>query len=337
MIKIYENYSLKNLNTFNINVRADFFVAPVSEAEVQEIIFESKFKNIPKLILGGGSNILFTRNFNGLIIHPQLKGINIESETKDYVIIKVGAAEIWDEFVKWSVERNFGGIENLSLIPGNVGACPVQNIGAYGVEVKDSIYEVHTIDLHTCKSRKFSNSDCKFNYRDSIFKNQLKNQYLITDVYFKLSKKSTFNIAYGNILKELEKFESISLKTIRQAVINIREAKLPDPKETPNAGSFFKNPRVSKQKYQELIKQFPNIVAYPINENYLKLAAGWLIDQSGLKGKSLYRAGVHKNQALVLVNLANASGKEVLELANLVKTTVFKNFGISLDFEVNIY
>lgn len=337
MIKTHQNYSLKNLNTFKVDVCTDYYVAPNSINEILNVISELKFKNIPKLILGGGSNLLFTQNFKGLIIHPQIKGINIETETEKYVIVKVGAAEIWDELVKWSVEQAYGGIENLSLIPGSVGASPVQNIGAYGVEVQDTIYEVHAIELDTGKHSIFNNEECKFNYRDSIFKNELKNQYLITDVYFRLSKKPSFILEYGNIQKELENFENICLKTIRQAVINIREAKLPDPKETPNAGSFFKNPIVSRQKYQKLIKQFPNIVSYPIDDNHVKLAAGWLIDHLGLKGKSSGQASVHKNQALVLVNLDNASGKEILELAKLVKDTVSHNFGVNLDFEVNIY
>ncbi len=337
MIETYQNYSLRNLNSFKVDVYTDYYAAPKSLAEIQEVILDTKYKNIPKLVLGGGSNMLFTTNFKGLIIHPQIKGISIETETEDYVIVKVGAAEIWDEFVNWGVNHNLGGIENLSLIPGSVGASPVQNIGAYGVEVKDTIYKVNTIELSTGKPRVFSDKMCKFNYRNSIFKNELKNQYLITSVYFRLSKKPSYIIDYGNIQEEIKKFNKLNLKTIRQAIINIREAKLPDPESIPNAGSFFKNPAVSHKKHQELIKKFPDMVSYPIDKNHVKLAAGWLIDHIGLKGKSLGQAGVHKNQALVLVNLDNASGMEILELAKLVRDTVFSNFDVNLDFEVNIY
>ena len=337
MIDTYKNYSLKSLNSFKIDVYTDYYVAPKSLAEIQEVILDTKYKNVPKLVLGGGSNMLFTTNFKGLIIHPQLKGISIEDETDDHIIVKVGAAEIWDEFVNWAVNHNLGGIENLSLIPGFVGASPVQNIGAYGIEVKDSIYKVNTVELSTGKPRVFSNKMCKFNYRNSIFKNELKNQYLITSVYFRLSKKPSYILDYGDIREELKNYEKINLKTIREAVINIRETKLPDPDSIPNAGSFFKNPVVSHKKYQELMKKFPGIVSYPVDKNRVKLATGWLIDHLGLKGKSFGNAGVHKNQALVLINLGDAQGEEILHLAKHIKESILNNFGVDLAFEVNIY
>ncbi|MEN8121509.1 MAG: UDP-N-acetylmuramate dehydrogenase [Bacteroidota bacterium] len=337
MTKIYEKYSLKELNSFKVDVYTDYYVAPKSLADIREVISDNKYEDIPKLILGGGSNMLFTGNFKGLIIHPQIIGISIESDTENYVIVKVGAAVIWDVFVNWSVEHNYGGIENLSLIPGTVGASPVQNIGAYGVEVKDTIYEVHAIKMDTGKHRIFNNEECKFNYRESIFKNKLKNQYLITHVYFKLSKKANFKLEYGNIQKELNNFEEVNLKTIRQAVINIRESKLPDPEITPNAGSFFKNPVVTNDKFQKLIKQFPDIANYPIDKDNVKLAAGWLIDHLGWKGEIFGRAGVHKNQALVLVNMGDAKGEEIIGLANKIRMSVLNSFGIDLNFEVNVY
>ncbi len=337
MIEIHKNYSLKNKNTFNVAVCADYFVAPQTKTEIQELISDAKYKNIPKLVLGSGSNMLFTKNYKGLIIHPQIKGITIENETKNQVIVKVGAGEIWDDLVNWAVQHDLGGLENLSLIPGRVGASPVQNIGAYGVELKDVVEKVLAVEIKTGKLHEFSKQECNFAYRNSIFKNEFKNQYIITEVYFKLTKKHQFNLAYGNIQEELKNFDNVNLQTIRQAIINIREAKLPNPDKIPNAGSFFKNPVVSEKKYQELIQQFPQIVAYKLGDNSVKLAAGWLIDQSGLKGTVLGQAGVHKNQALVLVNNGNASGSEILKLAEHVKETVFNKFTAQLDFEVNIY
>jgi len=337
MVEVYKNYSLKNLNSFNVDVQADYYVAPKSIGQIQELVKEGKYKNVPRLVLGGGSNLLFTKDFRGMVIHPQIKGISIEKETEDYVSVKVGAGENWDSFVEWAVNQNFGGIENLSLIPGNVGASPVQNIGAYGVEAKDYISKVDAIDFQSGTSLVFTNADCDFAYRNSIFKNKLKDRYLISYVYFRLSKKPTFLLEYGKIKDELKKFNVINLKTIRQSIINIREAKLPDPTKTPNAGSFFKNPVVSQKKFTDLLKKFPKIVNYPLNEKQVKLAAGWLIDNAGLKGFVLGKVGVHENQALVLVNHSNASGKEILALAEYVKQTVFAKFSVTLDFEVIIY
>lgn len=337
MVEVYKNYSLKNLNSFNVDVQADYYAAPKSIGQIQELIKEEQYKNVSRLVLGGGSNMLFTRNFRGIVIHPQIKGISIEEETEDYVNLKVGAGENWDYFVEWAVNRDFAGIENLSLIPGNVGASPVQNIGAYGVEAKDYILKVDAVDLQYGTNRVFTNTDCDFAYRNSIFKNKLKDRYLISYVYFRLSKKPRFLLEYGKIKDELKKFDVINLKTIRQSIINIREAKLPDPTETPNAGSFFKNPVVSQQKFAGLLKKFPQIIHYPLSEKQVKLAAGWLIDNAGLKGFVLGKAGVHKNQALVLVNHNNASGKDILALAEHVKQTVFAKFSVALDFEVIIY
>ena len=337
MINIYRNHSLLNNNTFNVDVKSDYFVAPSTKSEVQEVVLDKKYKNISKLILGCGSNILFTKDFKGMVILPEIKNIEIISDKEDYVIVKVGAGEVWDEFVDWAVKNDFGGVENLSIIPGRVGACPVQNIGAYGVEVMNVIVSVDAIEIETGKDKVFTNTDCKFAYRNSIFKNELQGKYIITEVSFKLTKKHIFNLKYGNIQDELKELDNVNLKAIREAVINIRERKLPNPDENPNAGSFFKNPAVTYHEYAKLLKEFPDIVAYKINDNEYKLAAGWLIDKSGLKGKIQGRVSVHNKQALVIVNHDNATGKEIIELAEYVKETVLNMFGVNLEIEVNVY
>jgi UDP-N-acetylmuramate dehydrogenase len=336
MIEIKENYSLKKYNTFGFNAKCTYFSNFSNVDELKELLQFNEEKKIALLILGGGSNVLFTGDFNGLIIQPTIKGIEIVSETTDYVDLRVGAGENWDEFVGFCVEHNWCGIENLSLIPGFVGTCPIQNIGAYGVEVKDTIIKVETIEIETLKKHLFLNSDCKFGYRDSIFKRELKGKHIITHVHFRLKKNAEFILNYGNLTDELKKYDSVNLKNVRQAVINIRESKLPNPEVIGNAGSFFKNPEIDLSVFENLKRSFPDAPSYPQGNNRVKVPAGWLIEQAGWKGKNIGNAGVHSKQALVLVNLGNAIGREVLNLASEIQTSVNQKFGIQLELEVNI-
>lgn len=337
-MQITSNISLKPLNTFGIEVKAKYFTEIQSLENIIELLNSQEYKNNAHLILGGGSNLLLTKDVNALVIKNNLKGISIVKETDDAVWVKCAAGEVWHEFVMWCIQHNYGGLENLSLIPGCTGASPMQNIGAYGVEIKDTFYELEAIHLETGKQQLFSKSDCEFGYRESVFKHQLKNQFIITSVTFQLSKNPTFHIEYGAINQELEAMQvsELSIKAISQAVINIRSSKLPNPKEIGNAGSFFKNPEVSNETYLKLKQAFPNLVAYPLENSNYKLAAGWLIEQSGLKGLQIGDAGVHKLQALVLVNYGKATGKEIFDLSTLVLETVNAKFDVTLEREVNI-
>ena len=337
-MQITSNISLKSLNTFGIEVKAKYFTEIQSLENIIELLETKEYKNNARLILGGGSNLLLTKDVDGLVIKNNLKGISIVKETDDTVWVKCAAGEVWHEIVMWCIEHNYGGLENLSLIPGCTGASPMQNIGAYGVEIKDTFYKLDAIHLETGKQQLFSKSDCEFGYRESVFKHQLKNQFIITSVTFQLAKNPTFRIEYGAIKQELEAMHisELSIKAISQAVINIRSSKLPNPKEIGNAGSFFKNPEVSTETYLKLKQEFPNLVAYPLENSNYKLAAGWLIEQSGLKGLQIGDAGVHKLQALVLVNYGKATGKEIFDLSTLVLETVNAKFGVTLEREVNI-
>ncbi len=337
-MQITSNISLKLLNTFGIEVKAKYFTEIQSLENIIELLETKEYKNNARLILGGGSNLLLTKDVDALVIKNNLKGISIVKETDDTVWVKCAAGEVWHEIVMWCIEHNYGGLENLSLIPGCTGASPMQNIGAYGVEIKDTFYELDAIHLETGKQQLFSKSDCEFGYRESVFKHQLKNQFIITSVTFQLAKNPTFRIEYGAIKQELEAMHvsELSIKAISQAVINIRSSKLPNPKEIGNAGSFFKNPEVSTETYLKLKQEFPNLVAYPLENSNYKLAAGWLIEQSGLKGLQIGDAGVHKLQALVLVNYGKATGKEIFDLSTLVLETVNAKFGVTLEREVNI-
>jgi UDP-N-acetylmuramate dehydrogenase len=334
-MNIQQNISLKPYNTFGIDVIAEQFISVSSISELKEII-----KNHQSFfILGGGSNILFTQEKIPFVIHLNLKKIEIIQLTDDEVIVKVAAGENWHEFVVWCIEHNFGGLENLSLIPGNVGASPIQNIGAYGIEVKDVILEVETIEISTLKIHTFLNNECYFGYRDSVFKNSLKGKHIITAVTFKLSTKNhQLNVEYGAINDELKSrnINHPTIKDISDVVINIRESKLPNPKEIGNGGSFFKNPIISIHHFQKLQEKYPSIPHYPISETEVKIPAGWLIEQSGFKGKRIGDVGVHKNQALVLVNYGNAKGIEILSLAVEIQKTIKNNFDIHLEIEVNI-
>ncbi|MGZ3884483.1 MAG: UDP-N-acetylmuramate dehydrogenase, partial [Bacteroidia bacterium] len=295
------------------------------------------FRQSEKLILGGGSNILFTGDFDGMVIKNQIKGISVVKEEKDRVYVKAGAGEVWHELVLWCIEHNLAGLENLSLIPGCVGASPMQNIGAYGVEIKDVFEELEAWRMTDGAKKIFTGEECEFGYRESVFKRKYKDQYIIASVTFRLSKTPHFNTSYGAINAELESMGAeLSIRNISQAVINIRSSKLPDPRKTGNAGSFFKNPEVSAAEFERIKKSYPNLVAYVLGNGNYKLAAGWLIEQSGLKGFVKGEAGVHDKQALVLVNKGKARGEEIYLLSEHVLQTVFAKFGVKLEREVNI-
>ncbi|CAG0951564.1 MAG: UDP-N-acetylmuramate dehydrogenase [Bacteroidetes bacterium] len=337
-MKIKENISLKPYNTFNIDANAMYFTELESTENIYEFIHEKKFQNIPQLILGGGSNILLTDHFDGIVLKNQLKGIRLIQETLEHYFIKASAGENWHRFVLYCIENNYAGLENLSLIPGCVGASPMQNIGAYGVEVKDLIHEVETIHLSSGQTQVFDNSSCKFDYRSSVFKTSYKNQFIITHVVFKLNKKPNYTVTYGSIEEELDKMgiKELSIRAISDAVCRIRKSKLPNPIEIGNAGSFFKNPVVPIKIAKELKEHYPDIPIYTVNSTHCKLAAGWLIEKCGWKGKTIKNCGVHTKQALVLVNYGNASGKDILELANRIIASVKDTFHIELEKEVNI-
>ncbi|WP_369047654.1 UDP-N-acetylmuramate dehydrogenase [Tenacibaculum sp. UWU-22] len=333
---IQQNISLKNYNTFGIDVTANRFVTVTSVYELQQLLQTEK----ELFLLSGGSNILLTKNINKLVVHIDIKGISIDRENHNDIYITVNAGENWHEFVLWCVSQNYGGLENLSLIPGKVGTCPIQNIGAYGVEVKDTITQVEAIEIETGKLVSFSNPNCKFGYRNSIFKNEAKGKYIVSSVSFQLTKnKHHLRTLYGAIETELasKNIKSPTIKDISDAVIAIRKSKLPDPKEIGNSGSFFKNPVISKSHFLKLQKQYPSIPNYPISDSQIKVPAGWLIEQSGFKGKRFGNCGVHEKQALVLVNYGNATGDEIYALAQKIKQTITQNFGIDLEIEVNVF
>jgi UDP-N-acetylmuramate dehydrogenase len=335
-MKICKNISLKSYNTFGIDCVARCLVHVRTDKEVAALFRRDISWQGPLLIIGGGSNILFTDDFIGTILHPQFSGIRIEEQQGDDVIISAGAGINWDKLVEWAVEKGYGGIENLSLIPGNVGAAAVQNIGAYGAEAKDTIVKVKTITVANGSVKFFSNEECSFSYRNSIFKDKEKGRYLVTRTWFRLKINTKMNLDYGSLKDEVKKLGSPTLKNVRQSVINIRRSKLPDPEVTGNAGSFFKNPVVDYAIYEKLIRRFPDMPSYTDFSGGIKLAAGWLIDQCGWKGKRLGDAGVHDKQALVLVNYGNATGKEVYNLSEKIRISVFEKFGINLDREVEI-
>lgn len=338
MIRFEENKNLKLLNTFGLDVTCSYYTVINSKEELLELIKETIYQNNPRLILGGGSNMLFTDNFNGLVIKNNIKGIEVITESEDEVIVKAGGGEVWHEFVLFCIQNNFGGLENLSLIPGCVGASPMQNIGAYGVEIKDVFHALTAIDLNTGLTKVFDKKACEFGYRESVFKHKYKNQFLIADVSFKLSKKHQLSTHYGAINDELtlKGIKNPSIRDVSDAVIAIRQSKLPDPKEMGNAGSFFKNPEIPAEKYLKLKAQFENLVAYPLDNGNYKLAAGWLIEKCGLKGFEKDGAAVHTKQALVLVNKNQATGKSVYALSEIVLQKVNEKFGVQLEREVNI-
>jgi UDP-N-acetylmuramate dehydrogenase len=334
---IEKHISLKPFNTFAIDVEAESLAIAESAVEIQGLLSKQEYFNKKKLVLGGGSNVLFLNHFDGLIIQPAINEKTIVSCNDDSVIVKAGAGENWDNFVQWTINHSFGGLENLSLIPGNVGACPIQNIGAYGVEASDFIHKVEAIRISDGTLACFSQKECRFGYRESIFKQEFKNLYIITHVYFKLNSSPVYKTHYGSVAEEIKKIgQPVNLHSIRTAIISIRQSKLPDPEILPNAGSFFKNPVISVSKADDLKKAYPGIVCYDSIPGKVKIAAGWLIDFLGWKGKEHKGAAVHQHQALVLINKKNASGIEILELANEIKRSVLQTFGIDLEFEVNI-
>ncbi|MEY4616336.1 MAG: UDP-N-acetylenolpyruvoylglucosamine reductase [Pseudomonadota bacterium] len=339
MVLIQNDVDLSSLNTLRVPAKATYFSAFKTVSELTQILNEHRMLTSKILCLGSGSNILFTQDFDGLILKNEILGIHEVEETEESILLRVGAGVIWHEFVEFCLLKGWAGIENLSLIPGTVGAAPIQNIGAYGVEVKDTIEWVEIIDIATGELSEIQASDCHFGYRDSIFKGEAKGKFIVTGVCFRLKKKTKVNISYGAIEGELKKrnIEDPSIQDVAQVVMAIRRSKLPDPKLIGNAGSFFKNPVVSQDQFDELKNKHPNIVSYPDKTGNVKLAAGWLIEQVGLKGFREGNCGVHKDQALVLVNYGGAKGWEILALANKVKQVVYAQFSVALETEVNIF
>jgi UDP-N-acetylmuramate dehydrogenase len=336
-VNIQENISLKNYNTFGIDVKARFFVEITGLVQLQKVL---ELKAYPKkFIISGGSNMLLTKDIDALVMHIGLKGITVVEEDEQSVEVKVMAGENWHELVLWSLERGYGGLENLSLIPGNVGTAPIQNIGAYGVELKDVFVSCAAMDVKTGELEGFDNEACAFGYRDSIFKNESKDKYIITSVVLKLTKKDhVLHTGYGSIENELKEKGIVhpTIQDISEAVIAIRRSKLPDPKEIGNSGSFFKNPVISKKAFDRFIKKHPEAPFYEVDDNEFKIPAGWLVEQCGFKGKRFGDAGVHDKQALVLVNHGNATGQEILDLSKKIQEEVHKQFKIKIQPEVNI-
>jgi UDP-N-acetylmuramate dehydrogenase len=336
-MEILHDFSLKNYNTFGIESKAEQFVAVHSVSELKSILEQNK--NQKKFVLGGGSNMLLTKNIEALVIHIDLKGKKILKEDADYVWVESQAGENWHEFVLWAIDQNFGGVENMSLIPGNVGTTPVQNIGAYGTEMKNTFVSCEAVNIENQETRIFTKEECNFGYRESVFKNEVKDQYIIVSVVFKLTKQNhKINTSYGDIQAELAKHNvtTPTLKDVSNAVIAIRKSKLPDPAELGNSGSFFKNPILLKTDFEKIHQKFPEMRFFDISQTEVKVPAGWLIEQAGLKGKRFGDAGIHKNQALVLVNYGGATGQEILDVSKTVQDTVFNTFGIHIEAEVNI-
>lgn len=336
-MKLHTNYSLKAYNTFGIEAYAKEFVAVQSVEELKQVLQENKGKKL--FILGGGSNMLLTKDVEAMVLHINIKGISVISKDDRHVNIQAMAGENWHEFVLHCIDNNYGGLENLSLIPGNVGTTPIQNIGAYGTEIKDTFVSCNALNIETLEVETFTKDDCKFAYRESIFKGKLKGKYIITSVTFKLTKTDhKINTAYGDITDKLIDKGIIvpTIKDVSNAVIAIRQSKLPNPKELGNSGSFFKNPIVPKTTFDKIQSKHPLMPYYVVSETEVKVPAGWLIEQSGFKGKRFGDAGVHSKQALVLVNYGNATGQEILNLSHKIQETVYNNFGIRIENEVNI-
>lgn len=334
-MNIQSAVNLKNFNTFGISVEASQFI---SIDKLEDLLALKLYSTSEYLVLGGGSNVLFTQAPKGLVIKMNLKGIEVISVNDSEVLVKVAAGEIWHEFVLHAIENNWGGIENMSLIPGSVGASPMQNIGAYGVEIKDVFDSLEAFHIDTKEIHTFSKEECNFGYRESVFKRRLKGQYIITSVTYRLQKNPTINTSYGAITDELAKnnITNPTIKDVSNAVITIRQSKLPDPKEIGNAGSFFKNPVISTDLFTLVQEQYPSIPSYPNGKDLVKVPAGWLIEQAGWKGKTLDNYGVHKNQALVLVNYGGATGQEIYDLSSAIIQSIQEKFGIELEREVNI-
>ncbi len=338
MTAVLENASLKSYNTFGIDAKARFLISITSKEQLQQHISRGTFSGEKLLILGGGSNVLFTKDFNGWVLIDEMNGIEKISEDDDSVLVKVESGELWSGFVDYCIDRKWYGLENLSLIPGKIGAAPVQNIGAYGVEQRELMVRLEALDLGTGEISVFENTACQFGYRSSIFKTTEKGKWFILNVTFRLHKKPDFNLEYGLLKSAFEGFstDSISLKEVSDTVKKIRLSKLPDPAKTGNAGSFFKNPVISKEKLGNLKSKFPNTPYYEMEDGRIKISAGWLIESCGWKGKTMGNAGVHDKQALVLINTGEASGTEILNLAKSITSGVLQQFNIQLEPEVLI-
>lgn len=335
-MNIQENISLRPYNTFGMDKKARFFVRAQSDNDVIEALRFAQEKGIPLLVLGGGSNILLTKDWEGLVLKMEIKGIQVEDNSGDEVLVKVGAGENWHEFVLFCIEKGYAGVENLSLIPGTVGASPMQNIGAYGVEIKEVFDSLWAIEREELAFRKFSWEECAFGYRESVFKSELKDRYIITEVWFRLSKKPQIKTSYGAIQDTLRELgiEQPSIRDVSEAVIQIRRSKLPDPVEIGNAGSFFKNPTIPADHFERLKSEYPNIPGYP-GEEGVKVPAAWLIEQAGWKGKRFGNIGVHSKQPLVLVNYGGGEGTDIVQLSRDIQASVKEKFGIALQPEVN--
>jgi UDP-N-acetylmuramate dehydrogenase len=340
-MQIQENFSLRAYNSFGIAANARYFGGFNSVEQLRELLHIKKTMpaaDAGLLVLGGGSNILLTRNYEGWVLKNELKGIELIKEDADHVYVKAAAGENWHQFVQYCIGKNWAGLENLSLIPGNVGASPMQNIGAYGVELADYFWELEAYHIEDDNIRNFSAADCRFGYRESVFKTTYKNQFIILSVIFRLAKHPVLKTSYGAIQQELAsmKIDNPGIKDIADAVIKIRQSKLPNISQTGNAGSFFKNPSVSKKQFQQLQSRFAGIVGYPLPGDHVKLAAGWLIEQAGFKGYRIGDAGCYPKQALVLVNYGNATGKEIYNLSQKILDSVAEKFSVLLEREVNI-
>ena len=338
-LKIEENYSLKNYNTFGLDAKAKYFVEIESVESLLDLISSDLFKKEKHLILGGGSNVLLTQDYDGLVIKISISGLSIEKEDNAYVWLKAMAGNVWHEVVMYSIEEGYGGLENLSLIPGQVGAAPMQNIGAYGIELEAVFDHLEAVEISTGNIKKFYKDDCDFGYRESVFKNIHKGRYIIVSVVLKLKKtQEEVSVSYGAIQSVLEEkgVDQPNAKLVSDAVIEIRQSKLPNPKELGNAGSFFKNPVIEFKQLETLVEKYPEIPRYDVGNGMFKVPAGWLIEQCGWKGKKVGNVGAHKNQALVLVNYGGATGEEVKALAMDIQKSVFQKFGIAISPEVNI-
>ncbi|MCH7400498.1 UDP-N-acetylmuramate dehydrogenase [Belliella kenyensis] len=335
-MNIQENISLLPYNTFGIDKKAKFFSIASSEDDVIAAIKAASSKNLPLIVLGGGSNVLLTQDIDAWVLKIDIKGVQATQIDEEKIEVAVGAGEVWHDFVIHCIDQGWAGVENLSLIPGTVGASPMQNIGAYGIEIKDVFEKLEAINRTTLELETFDWNECKFGYRESVFKNELKDKYIITKVFFVLNKNPNFNVSYGAIQETLDQMgeSPLSIRKISDAVIYIRQQKLPDPKKLGNAGSFFKNPTISTDQFVELKSKFSNLPGYPV-EDGVKVPAAWLIEQDGWKGKTFGNIGVHKNQPLVLVNYGNGEGKEIAKLSKSIQESVFQKFGIMLHPEVN--
>ncbi|MCF0072545.1 UDP-N-acetylmuramate dehydrogenase [Dyadobacter sp. CY261] len=336
-MQIQSNVSLRHLNTFGLDAHARYFINIHSVEELTTLLNDPEWKDFPKFILGGGSNILLTKDIEALVIHPEIRGIEIVEENEDSVVLKVGAGEVWHDFVMHCVDNGYGGVENLSLIPGSVGAAPMQNIGAYGVEIKSVIQSVEAVRIGDGEKRVFTNAECEFGYRESIFKKSLKSRYVITGATFRLSKKPLLNAAYGDVQKTLQEMgaDVPTIRDISGAIMKIRRSKLPDPAEIGNAGSFFKNPEISVTQFDQLKETFPEVPGYPVDAQTVKVPAGWLIEKAGWKGFREGEIGVHARQALVLVNYGGGTGIQIKTLSEKIQESVADKFGIRLNAEVN--